>query len=134
MNRFRTNFVFSNGNPFDEDNWKTIKIGNMVFHSTKPCPRCVIGVSPMVKEQKKAAVRLREQERLTAQITALEANQKRKLKQVQYSMEQDIRAVQDRYKLLAIFVPPIPPLLVALYVFFRRREAEREGIAQSRLR
>ena len=42
MNRFRTNFVFSGGKPFDEDNWKTIKIGNIVFHSTKPCPRCVI--------------------------------------------------------------------------------------------
>ena len=92
------------------------------------------GVSSMVKEQKKAAVRLREQQRLTAKIKALEADRKRKLKQVQYSMEQDIRAVQDRYKLLAIFVPPIPPLLVALYVFFRRREAEREGIAPSRLR
>ncbi len=42
MIRFRTNFVFSGGKPFDEDNWKTIKIGNIVFHSTKPCPRCVI--------------------------------------------------------------------------------------------
>jgi len=42
MIRFRTNFVFSGGKPFDEDNWKTIKIGNMVFHSTKSCPRCVI--------------------------------------------------------------------------------------------
>jgi hypothetical protein len=42
MIRFRTNFVFSGGKPFDEDNWKTIKIGDMVFHSTKSCPRCVI--------------------------------------------------------------------------------------------
>jgi len=42
MNRFRTNFVFSGGKPFNEDNWKTIKIGNVVFHSTKSCPRCVI--------------------------------------------------------------------------------------------
>lgn len=42
MIRFRTNFVFSGGKPFDEDNWKTIKIGKMVFHSTKSCPRCVI--------------------------------------------------------------------------------------------
>ncbi len=92
------------------------------------------GVSRMVKEQRKEAVRLREQERLKARIKALEANRKRKIRQVQHNMEQDIRAVQDRYKLLAIFVPPIPPLLVALYVFFRRREAEREGIAKSRLR
>ena len=42
MIRFRTNFVFSGGKPFDEDNWKTIKIDNMVFHSTKSCLRCVI--------------------------------------------------------------------------------------------
>ncbi len=42
MSRFRTNFVFSGGKPFDEDKWKTIKMGDMVFHSTKPCPRCVI--------------------------------------------------------------------------------------------
>ncbi|TDJ56520.1 MAG: MOSC domain-containing protein [Ignavibacteria bacterium] len=42
MTRFRTNFDFSGGKPFDEDNWKTIKIGEMVFHSTKSCPRCVI--------------------------------------------------------------------------------------------
>ena len=42
MNRFRTNYVFSGGKAFDEDNWKTINIGNAVFHSVKPCPRCVI--------------------------------------------------------------------------------------------
>lgn len=42
MNRFRTNFVFSGGKPFDEDNWKTIKIDNIVFHSVKPCARCII--------------------------------------------------------------------------------------------
>jgi MOSC domain-containing protein len=42
MNRFRTNFVFSGGNPFDEDKWETIKIGNIIFHPVKPCARCVI--------------------------------------------------------------------------------------------
>jgi len=42
MNRFRTNFVFSGGKSFDEDNWKTIKIGDIVFHAVKPCARCVI--------------------------------------------------------------------------------------------
>ena len=92
------------------------------------------GVSPMVKRQKKEAVRIKEQDRLTAQIKALETKRKRKIKQADHSMEQDIRAVQDRYKVLAVLVPPIPPLLVALYVFFRRRETEREGIAKSRLR
>lgn len=42
INRFRANFVFSGGKPFDEDNWNTLQIGNIVFHSAKPCARCVI--------------------------------------------------------------------------------------------
>ncbi len=42
INRFRTNFVFSGGKPFDEDNWNTFKIGDIVFHSAKSCARCVI--------------------------------------------------------------------------------------------
>jgi uncharacterized protein YcbX len=42
MNRFRTNFVFTGGNSFDEDNWNKFKIGNVIFKSVKPCARCVI--------------------------------------------------------------------------------------------
>jgi uncharacterized protein len=42
MNRFRTNFVFSGGNPFDEDKWKIIQIGNIFFYPVKPCSRCVV--------------------------------------------------------------------------------------------
>jgi uncharacterized protein len=42
MNRFRPNFVFNNSEPFAEDKWKKIKIGNTVFHLVKPCARCVI--------------------------------------------------------------------------------------------
>ncbi|MDH3267470.1 MAG: MOSC domain-containing protein [Ignavibacteria bacterium] len=42
MNRFRTNFVFTGGKPFEEDEWKKIKIGEIVFEVLKPCARCVI--------------------------------------------------------------------------------------------
>ena len=42
MNRFRTNFVFTGGKPFDEDIWKNFKIGNVNFKAVKPCARCVI--------------------------------------------------------------------------------------------
>jgi len=42
MNRFRTNFVFTGGKPFDEDNWKKFKIGKVQFEAVKPCARCVI--------------------------------------------------------------------------------------------
>lgn len=42
MNRFRTNFVFTGGQPFEEDNWKKFKIGEVKFEAVKPCARCVI--------------------------------------------------------------------------------------------
>lgn len=42
MNRFRPNFVFDGSEPFAEDNWKKIKIGNTYFHIVKPCARCVM--------------------------------------------------------------------------------------------
>lgn len=41
MNRFRPNFVFTGGNPFDEDGWKKIRIGGIIFNIAKPCSRCV---------------------------------------------------------------------------------------------
>jgi ABC-2 type transport system permease protein len=38
------------------------------------------------------------------------------------------------YKLWAVILPPIPPLLVAFVVFMRRRLREREGVTRARLR
>ena len=44
MSRFRPNIVVRNSKPFDEDNWKAIKIGtgenSVVLHIVKGCPRC----------------------------------------------------------------------------------------------
>lgn len=42
MNRFRPNFVFSGGEPFEEDDWKNISIGDNKFIGVKPCSRCVL--------------------------------------------------------------------------------------------
>jgi uncharacterized protein YcbX len=41
MNRFRPNFVFTGGQPFEEDNWKKFKIGNVIFEAVKQCSRCI---------------------------------------------------------------------------------------------
>jgi uncharacterized protein len=42
MNRFRPNFVFTGGEPFEEDTWREFKIGNLRFVGVKPCARCVL--------------------------------------------------------------------------------------------
>lgn len=42
MNRFRPNFVFTGGQPFEEDTWEQFAIGNQQFLCVKPCGRCII--------------------------------------------------------------------------------------------
>lgn len=42
INRFRPNFVFTGGQPFEEDRWKDFLIGEIKFRAVKPCARCVI--------------------------------------------------------------------------------------------
>jgi ABC-2 type transport system permease protein len=75
-----------------------------------------------------------EQRKLDAELQSLAQQQKTAEKENAFNRDQDIRAVQDRYKMYSILIPPIPPLLLALAVFFRRRELERQGIARERLK
>jgi uncharacterized protein YcbX len=42
MNRFRPNLVFTGGKPYEEDEWKKFKIGEVKFRTVKPSIRCVI--------------------------------------------------------------------------------------------
>ncbi len=42
MKRFRPNIVVSGCEPFAEDDWKILRIGEMEFSVVKPCSRCVI--------------------------------------------------------------------------------------------
>ncbi|OEF07483.1 YcbX family protein [Vibrio genomosp. F10] len=42
MTQFRTNLVVSGTEPFAEDCWKTIRIGEVVFDIVKPCERCIL--------------------------------------------------------------------------------------------
>ena len=42
MNRFRPNLVVSGCEPFAEDYWQSVRIGNATFQGVKPCQRCII--------------------------------------------------------------------------------------------
>ncbi len=48
--------------------------------------------------------------------------------------DRQIRDIHNRYKMLAVFIPPIPPLLVGVIVMVSRRLREREGISKTRLK
>jgi ABC-2 type transport system permease protein len=53
---------------------------------------------------------------------------------VERKRDQDIQTIQNDYKIRATAIPPIPPLLVGLVVWMRRRIREREGISRTRMR
>lgn len=42
MNRFRPNVVIDTTEPFVEDSWSLIQIGEIQFRMVKPCSRCII--------------------------------------------------------------------------------------------
>jgi len=42
MNRFRPNLVVSGTDAYAEDDWASIRVGDALFRTTKPCERCVI--------------------------------------------------------------------------------------------
>jgi len=58
----------------------------------------------------------------------------KKIDEINRDIDLEIAKIKNVYKFLAVALPPIPPLLVGVIVFARRRLREREGIAKSRLR
>ncbi len=60
-------------------------------------------------------------------------NERREAKRrIDLDAELEIQQIQRKFKLAAVVIPPIPPLLVGLIVFTRRRLREREGISKAR--
>lgn len=85
--------------------------------------------------EQRLAIKEREldiKKRVQKEVIEKELNEN--VKEARRQTEVKIRDIQTRYKLLAAFIPPIPPLLVALIVFVSRRLREREGIIKARLR
>ncbi len=74
------------------------------------------------------------QQRIKAKLEELERKRDQEIDKIQTRLNLEIRRVQDAYKLWAVLLPPIPPLLLAVGVFFYRRREEKEGVSRSRLR
>lgn len=52
INRFRPNFFFEGGLPYEEDTWKDFFIGAVKFRGVKPCGRCTITtINPATAEK-----------------------------------------------------------------------------------
>jgi len=74
------------------------------------------------------------QRRLDTKIEQLKRTRDSEVEAVERQLGAKVRQEQDRQKWLAVLLPPIPPLVVAFFVYFRRRALEREGVSKARLR
>jgi ABC-2 type transport system permease protein len=73
-----------------------------------------------------------QQQRLEVKFEELENERKERERSIELSAELEIQQIQRKFKLAAVLIPPIPPLLLGLIVFTRRRLLEREGISKAR--
>jgi ABC-2 type transport system permease protein len=92
------------------------------------------GVNRQQAAIEKLQAQMQGQQKLDTAIQGLKDKRDKEIKLSQTNLELAVRKVQDEYKLWAVLLPPIPPLLVALAVFFNRRAGEREGVSKARLR
>ncbi len=74
------------------------------------------------------------QRKTDAKIAKLSRERDSNQKQIERELNQKIVSVQNFYKALAVFLPPIPPLIVGLIVFWKRRQQELEGVIDERRR
>jgi uncharacterized protein YcbX len=42
MLRYRPNLVVSGASPWEEDEWRTVRVGDVIFRFVKPCARCTV--------------------------------------------------------------------------------------------
>jgi len=72
------------------------------------------------------------QEKYKSKQLEFENERSEKKRRIDLDAELEIQEIQRQFKLAAVILPPIPPMLVGLIVFTRRRLREREGISKAR--
>ena len=63
----------------------------------------------------------------------IENNKKRSVKQIKDKTEREVRVIENRTRMMAILLPPIPALLLGIFILSLRVQRERQGIVPDRL-
>ena len=84
--------------------------------------------------RKLQAAMMTAQKRLESERERMQRELSGKLEEADVKLNEHISRVQGQYKLWSVVLPPIPPLLIALSVFFVRRIRESGGVPVSRRR
>jgi ABC-2 type transport system permease protein len=84
--------------------------------------------------RKLAAAMMTTQKQLDSERERMQRDLNIKLEKADVNLNEYINRIQGQYKLWSVVLPPIPPLMIALAVFFVRRIRESGGVPNSRRR
>jgi len=90
-------------------------------------------LDPAEKNARMRMLAQEEQTKLLKKQVEVETNKQAKKKQARNEKNRQVQAVELQYQIMAVLLPPIPALLIGLWVFLRRLEDERRGISADRL-
>lgn len=79
------------------------------------------------------AAQMNEQRIFEVEKAKIDTDKNKKLKQIKSKAEQEVRGIENFIRRLAILIPPIPALLLGVFVFAIRAKGERQGIVPDRL-
>jgi ABC-2 type transport system permease protein len=85
------------------------------------------------KVLKRQMLQEEESRRLAIEESEIENKKKQQIEKARNESEREIRNIEFRYSLLSVILPPIPALLVGLWVFLRRLADENRNINPDRL-
>jgi len=85
------------------------------------------------KEIMLASKRRDEQQKFDREKTSIEEEKNRKIEESRFNMKMEENKIKKRHKIYAIVFPIIPPLLIAILIFFYRRSKENFGADETRL-
>lgn len=85
------------------------------------------------KEIMMASVRKDEERKLSAKKGQIDEEKNKKIEAAEFAMNKEVKSLRDQKKLTAVVSPVIPPLIIAILLYFVRKARENRGAAKSRL-
>jgi ABC-2 type transport system permease protein len=91
-------------------------------------------LSTIEKFQQLSIARENQQRKLAVEEQNIEQEKEKQIEQSRVETEREIRAIENRFYVPAAAIPPIPAILLGLFVWMKRAAAERKDIAATRRR
>ena len=117
----------------EEEAKKALDDANAALQKEADTINADTSLDPQAKRQKLAMAAQNKQRELDVLKVNIENKKKHEVKAVKERTEREIREVEGFAQNLAMFLPPIPALILGIFVFARRSQGERQGVIPDRL-